>query len=349
MRGRLASALEALLVASAALAVAACAWAAVAAAAGLPPLLSLRALAAGSVGSAFALEQTLRAATPLLLTGLAYALPARAGLMLIGTEGSFVLGGLAAAVLAAAAPDPLALPLMVAGGAAAGAALAAASGLLKTRRGIHEAIGSIILAYLAVAATRQAVEGWLRDPDSLDKPATRPVAEAAQIGDIGIGALHWGLPVGLAACVAAYLFVSHTPAGMVVRVHGSNPSAARFAGHSPTLIVLAMCALGGALAGLAGAIEVGAVQHRASASLVQGYGYAGVLVAMLARGNMLALVPAALIVGALEAGGGMLQRQLGAPSATASLMEGLLFVSLVACGTLHGRFARRWAAAWSGS
>ena len=322
------------------------AWLVVAAMAGMPLLKTLSLMAVGSFGSTFAIEQTMRAATPLLLTGLAVALPVQAGLLVIGVEGAFVFGGLAAAVCALLVPGPLSLSLMLVGGMTAGAFLVGLSGVLKAWRGVHEAMSSILLTYLAVAIANQLIEGVLRDPDSLDKPATQSIGEAAKIGEIGLGTLHWGLPIGIVACILAYAFITHTPAGFAVRVHGGNVEAARFAGFSPGKVVVAMCLLSGALGGLAGAIEVGAVQHQASASLSQGYGYVGILVAMLARGNMLAVILAAVLVGALEAGGGMLQRQLGAPAASASLMEGLLFVALVASGTLQGRFARSWSTAW---
>ena len=342
MRARFAGLCESLLVSAIAIAMALFAWLVVAAFGGLPMLPVLRVFAEGSFGSAFALEQTFRAATPLLLTGLAYALPAHAGLMVIGVEGAYVLGGLAAALCGLFGLGLFSMPVMLAGGVAAGAALVGACGALKAWRGVHEAISSLLLTYVAIAATLQLVEGVFRYEGSLDKPATAPIGIDAQIGGIGIGALHWGLPVGVAICVLAHIFIAHTKQGYMVRTHGANERAARFAGFPCGLIVVGICLASGALGGLAGAFEVGAVQHQASASLVQGYGYAGILVAMLARGNLLAIVVASVLVGALDSGGGMLQRQLGAPAATASLMQGLLFIFLVAFGTLRGKFARKW-------
>ena len=318
------------------------AWIVIAALAGLPIGAVLRIMLVGAFGSVFAVEQTLRAATPLLLTGLAVAIPAQAGLMIIGTEGAFVIGGLAAAVVATVVPAPIALLVLLVAGIGFGAVWLAACGWLRARWNVHEAISSLLLTYIAIAVTNQLVEGLLRDPASLDKPATAIIDPAARLGLLGWGSLHWGLPIGLVACVLAYLLISHTPLGYQIRVCNANVHAARFAGFAYPRFIVVLCAGAGALAGLAGAIEVSAVQHQASASLALGYGYVGILVAVIARGNMLAVIFAAVLVGALDAGGGMLQRQLGAPAASATLMHGVLFVALVVCGALRGRFAWMW-------
>lgn len=336
-RARLAGALEAVALTLLALILALGAWAAVARVAGVPVAYSLALLAQGSVGSWFALEQTLRAATPLLFTGLGVALAAQAGLLVIGAEGAFVIGGLAAAVLGAAVAGPLALPALVLGGAGAGALWLAGAGLLKHHRGVHEAVSTLLLTYLALAVTNALVEGVLRDPASIDKPLTRPIDPAAMIGEIGQSSLHWGLPLGLAACAVAYVVVSHGAFGLRLRILGASAATARFAGIGVGGTIVAACALCGALAGLAGAIEVAAVQHTASISLALGYGYVGILVAFIARGNMLMVVAAAILLGAIEASGGLLQRQAGAPASTAKMIEGLMLVALVLCNSLRGR------------
>lgn len=324
------------------------AWLVLAAVAGLPPGAVVVALVQGALGTPFAWEQTLRAATPLLLTGLCVALPARAGLLVVGGEGAVVLGGLAAAVAAVSVPLPLA-PLALFGAASlVGALWLGLCGWLRVQRGVHEAVSGLLLTYVAIAILHQLVEGPLRDSASFDKPATAIIPAIAQVGTLGNSTLHWGLVVGLCACVAAHVFVAHTPLGFAVRVGGGNPRAAMLAGLPRARQIVGMCLLGGALAGLAGAFEVAAVHQRAHATLVLGYGYAGILVAAFARGNMLAIALAAFLVGALEAGGGMLQRRLGAPASSVELLQGLLFLSLVCCTCLQGRAARWWAQRWGG-
>lgn len=336
--GGVSAAVSALL-ALAAVTTAALVWTVLAAASGVPPAAALGGLFAGALGSLFALEQTLRAAAPLLLTGLCVALPARAGLVVIGGEGALVLGGLAAAVAAAAVPAPFALVALLTGGMAAGAVWLGACAWLRTARGVNEAVSSLMLNYVAIALLNHFVEGPLRDPSSLDRPATAQIPEQAVIGAIGGTSLHWGLVAGAALCVVWQFFISRTVPGLVVRYCGGNARAAAVAGLPVAAAAVAMAALGGAMAGLAGAFEVGAAQMRASAGLVLGYGYAGILVAALARGNLLALIPCAVLVGAIEAGGGLLQRRYGAPAASAEMLHGLIFIALVASEALREKFA----------
>lgn len=343
MNARLAALLEGLTLALLACFIAAVAWLTVAAAVGLPPVAVLAVTVQGAFGSSFAWEQTLRAATPVLLTGLCVALPARAGLLVIGGEGAFVVAGLAAAVAAVLVPPALSLVALLVAGMLTGGLWLGLSGWLRARRGVHEAVAGLLLTYVAIALVNQLVEGPLRDPASFDKPATALISAAAQIGTIGSTAIHWGLPIGVLACIAAQLLIAHTPWGFALRVGGGNPRAAAFAGLRRDRHIIGICLLGGALAGLAAAFEIGAVHQRASASfVVLGYGYIGILVAALARGNMLALIPAAVLVGALEAGGGLLQRRLDAPAASAELMHGLLFIAVMVCAAYQGRLVQWW-------
>ncbi len=336
---------ESVSLALAATAAAAVLWGMMAGLAGLPPAGAIASLIEGGFGSAFALEQTLRAATPLLLTGLCVALSLHAGLVIIGGEGAFVLGGLAAAAAAAAAPAGWGLPVLMLAGALAGAGWIALSAALRITRGVNEAVASLLLVYVAVALLNHFVEGPLRDPSSLDKPATALIPADAAIGLIGDSRVHWGLAVGIVLCLAAHWLATSTAAGLALRYVGGNPRAARYAGLPVGLIALAAAAAGGAAAGLAGAFEVGAIQGRANASLAAGYGFTGILVCALARGNILALLPCAVLVGAIEAGGGLLQRRYGAPAASAAMMHGLMFLMLIVSEGWRGRFfalAGRW-------
>jgi len=105
-------------------------------------------------------------------------------------------------------------------------------------------------------------------------------------------------------------------------------------------LVLASCFIGGAAAGLAGMVEVAAVHGSANASLIAGYGYAGILVAFIARQNPLAVIPVAILLGGLNASGGMLQRRLDLPDATVLVLQGIAFMVILAAETLYGRI--RW-------
>ena len=149
--------------------------------------------------------------------------------------------------------------------------------------------------------------------------------------------IHWGLGFGIVFCVAMHVLVRSTTYGFALRIVGGNPRAARLAGLPVGALVLAACLLGGAAAGLAGAVEVAAVHGSANASLIAGYGYAGILVAFIARQNPLAIVPVAALVGGLAASGGMLQRRLDLPDATVLVLQGIAFMLILGSEALYGR------------
>lgn len=293
----------------------------------------------GGFASAFSWQNTLLRAAPLILAGLAVAIPAQAGLMVIGAEGTIALGGLAAAALAAALPGtPLVTQIAaLAAGALAGALWLGLTGWLRSWRGLNETICSLLLSYIAIALFNHIVEGVLRDPGSLNKPSTAPLEDDLMIGNMPGLDVHWGLAIGIVCAVVAQIVLSRTTWGFALRVTGGNPRVARMAGLSVTLLVVAACACGGAAAGLAGAIEVLAVHGSANASLLAGYGYTGILVAFLARQQPLGVVPVAILMGGIGAAGSLLQRRLDLPDATTQVLQGMLFLSILTAETFTGR------------
>ena len=308
--------------------------------AGVDPVAVWVLLFKGAFGDAFSWQNTLQRAAPLMLTALCVALPARAGLTVIGGEGALVLGGLACAALAHALPLPanaVGTVLVCAAGALAGGLWIALAGWLRQVRGINETISSLLLAYVAIGLFKHLVEGPLRDPASLNKPSTPALGEGLLIGTIAGSDVHWGLVVGTLACLLAGLWLRFTPSGFSVCVVGGNPRAAQLVGLPATRLIVLACALGGAAAGVAGAIEVAAVHTNANASLIAGYGYAGILVAFIARHQPLAIIPVAILFGGFGAAGSLLQRRLGLPDASVLLLQGIAFVLILASEALRER------------
>lgn len=307
---------------------------------GYDPLQVWSLLFLGAFGDAFSIQNTLQRAAPLMLTALCVALPARAGLTVIGGEGALVLGGLAAAAL------PMALPLpggalgsagVLLAAALAGAAWIALAGALRQYRGVNETISSLLLGYVAIALFKHTVEGPLRDPGSLNKPSTPALDDSLLIGLIGPWDVHWGLIFGVVCCVAAALWLGGSTHGFATRVVGGNGRAARLVGLPANRLVITACALGGAGAGLAGGIEVAAVHTSANAALIAGFGYTGILVSFVARHQPLAIVPVAILFGGFLAAGSLLQRRLGLPDASVQVLMGLSFVLILASEALRGR------------
>ena len=296
----------------------------------------------GAFGSGFAWQNTLQRAAPLMLTALCVALPARAGLVIIGGEGALALGGLAAAVLPSVLPPLpgfMLLPLMALAAMLTGGLWIALSGWLRQARGVNETIGSLLLAYIAIALFKHLVEGPLRDPGSLNKPSTVPLPEALMIGPLPGLDVHWGLLWGVLACLAAWVVARHSVAGFALSIVGGNVRAAQLVGLPVRKLMLGACLFGGAAAGLAGMLEVAAVHGSANTALLAGYGYGGILVAFAARQNPLAIIAGALLIGGIESSGGLLQRRMDLPDATTQVLQGLLFINLLAWEALAGRVA----------
>jgi simple sugar transport system permease protein len=229
--------------------------------------------------------------------------------------------------------------------AAAGGLWIALAGLLRQWRGVNETISSLLLSYIAIALFKHVVEGPLRDPASLNKPSTRPLAEGLRIGpimgqasaDAWLGDVHWGLVIGLVLCLLAGLWLSFTSHGFALRVVGGNARAARLVGLASDRMIVTACAAGGACAGLAGGIEVAAVHTAANASLIAGLGYTGILVAFVARHNPWAIPPVALLFGGFGAAGSLLQRRMDLPDASVLVLQGFAFVFILAAEALRGR------------
>ena len=308
---------------------------------GKSPLAFLDLVWRGGFGSPFALQNSLQRAAPLLFAALCVALPARLGLVVIGGEGAIVLGGLAAAAAAIplqGAPPFLAVPLMALAAALAGAAWIGGVGALRAYRGVNETIASLLMSYIAIALTNHMIEAVLRDPASLNKPSTPPIGEAFAVGPLPGLDVHWGLGIGVIACLLAYGLTERTTLGFAARIAGGNVRAAQIQGLPVGRLVVGFTALGGACAALAGFFEVTAVHGNANASLNAGFGYTGILVAFLARQNPLAILPVAFLLGGIEASSGLIQRRMQLPDATVLVLEGLLFLVVLTSETLYGRF-----------
>lgn len=292
-------------------------------------------------GSFYSFQNTLVRAAPLMLTALCTALPARLGLVVIGNEGAMVVGGLAATAAGlgvTSQPAGVLLTVMAAAGALGGGCWMMIVAALKYLRNVNETISSLLLNYIAIALMSHLVNGLMRDPASLNKPSSFPIPEEKMIPAIGETNIHWGLFIGIAACLIAWVLMEHTTFGFKVRMVGGNIRAARMAGLAVTRLGIVTCLLAGAAAGLAGMIEVAAVHGRANESLNAGYGYAGILVAFVARHRGLPILLVSILLGGILASGGILQREFKLPDATILLFQGMVFLAILFSDSLYGRF-----------
>ncbi|MCC6728460.1 MAG: ABC transporter permease [Chthonomonadales bacterium] len=305
--------------------------AAVMAMAGDSPLEAYAALARGAAGDSTALFRTLARATPLLLSGLAVALALRAGLFNIGAEGQLLCGALAAGWVGFALPPlPAAvhLPLALLAGAAAGGAWGFVPGLLRAWRGTHEVIVTIMMNYIAILLTHYLVNDVLRDPSSLAiaTPFVRPAARLPAVG--GNSNLSAGFGIALAMAVAVSLLVRRTPFGLGTRAVGLNAEAARTAGIRVGPLMVAAMTLSGALAGLAGAVEVLGVHRRFLDAFSPGYGFDSIAVALLGNLGSAGVCLSALLFGALGAGAPYMEALSHVPRQLVGVVQAVVILAV---------------------
>lgn len=303
---------------------------------------ALRALLSGAFGSWYAFASgTLVRATPLILTGLAVAIAFRAGVFNIGADGQFLAGAMSAAAVALKAPTLpafLLLPAALIGAAIAGAAWAGIAAVLRSRYNVLEVISTIMLNFVATYLVSYLVRGPLQEPTHI-YPQTSTIASAAQLPRFGATTrLHWGFALAVASCIAAWWALRYTAAGFRLRAVGSNPDAARSAGlidvdRTATRAFL----VSGALAGLAGGIEVCGVTFALYENISPGYGFTAIAVALLARLDAFAVIWTGILFGALEAGSAAMQRDAGVPSVVVSVIEGAIILALLVVERLRAR------------
>lgn len=293
----------------------------------------MEALFSGSLGSWYAIGSgTLVRATPLILTGLAVAIAFRAGVLNIGAEGQFIVGAAAgtAVALSVHAPAAISIPGSLLAGAIAGAAWAWIAAVLRSRFHVLEVISTILLNFLALNLLSYLVRGPMQEPTHV-YPQTLTIPVAAQLPRFGsVTRLHLGFAIAVVACVASWWAIRFTAGGFRLRAVGANPFAARSAGLIDVERVTMRAFLAsGALAGLAGAIEVCGVTYALYENISPGYGYTAIAVALLARLNAGAVIATGIVFGALEAGGAAMQRDAGVPSVVVSVVEAGIILALV--------------------
>lgn len=304
------------------------------------------ALVRGAAGSHYAIfSATLVRATPLILTGLAVAIAFQGGVLNIGAEGQLLAGAAAAAALSlavGAAPGPATLPLVLATAAVAGGAWALVPAWLRLRFGVLEVITTIMMNFVALYGVGYLVRGVLQEPTRI-YPQSAAIGEAARLPIIVEGTrLHAGFVIAVLTAGVAWYVVRATAAGFRLRLVGANPAAAASAGNVAVRRVSARTFLvSGALAGLAGGIEVSGVTYALYENISPGYGYTAIAVALLAGLSPAFVVVSGILLGALAAGAAAMQREAGVPLVLVSVVEALIILGIVGGRALFERRSAR--------
>ena len=307
---------------------------------GADPAVAIGALISGSVGSFASIAQTLVKTTPLLLTGIAVMVAFQSGVFNIGAEGQFLVGALVATAVGTRGPFPGQAVVALAAGALAGASWAAIAAALRIRRGVHEVITTILLNFIALYLVSWAVSGPLQEASG-SYPQSDRLAPTALLWWLPWMRVHVGAIIALLTAAVAGVAMSRTRLGLRLRASGLNPVAARFAGFPVERDLAVAFALSGALAGLAGAIEVTGVTGRLFERIASGYGYTAIAIALLGGLHPAGVVAAAVFFAALATGAGAMERSAGVSSVLVLAVQG---ATLLAIAVLDGSVLRRWMA-----
>jgi len=303
----------------------------------------------GGFGSRFALSETLTRATPLILTGLAAAIAFRARFYNIGAEGQLYAGALAAVAVGGLhggtgfETHPVALFAgMLVAAMLAGALLLLVPALLRSRLGVDEVVTTLLLNFVALLFVSLMLDGPMKDPTAMGWPQSVTLQDPLQLDRLlERTRVHTGLlwAVGLAG--ALWLVLERTTFGFAVRAVGANPRGAGFVGVPVERTLLVVALLSGALAGLAGAIEVAGRTGYVTLDMSPGYGYSGIVIAMLAGLNPLGVVVAAIFVAGVLVGADSMSRAVAVPTYIADVIVAIALLSMLVA-TASARYRLRW-------
>jgi len=303
---------------------------------GEDPLAAYEALIDESLGSPVAVGLTLVQTTPLILTGLAAAVAYRMRLWTIGAEGQLIAGAIVAAGVALKLGETssvVVISLSFLGGMVGGILWALIPALARAYARTDEVISTLMLNFIALSLVDylivDTVSLW-RDHTNLSQPSGALLPESVLLPSLFEDA-NVGILLAVLCAVAMAVFLRKTVWGRDLAVAGDSPKAARYAGIDARRTIVGVMLLSGALAGLAGAVQVTNVTFaldKAALSPGLGIGYAGIVVAALARLDPLAVVPVAFLVAALlNAGPGL--DLVGVAPAVVVVLQGLILLMVV--------------------
>ena len=311
--------------------------------AGAPVGKAYALLLEGGFGSRFALTETLTRATPLILTGLAAAVAFRARLFNIGAEGQLYAGALAAVAVGTLDGPPLLLfPAMFLAAMVAGALLLLGPALLKSRLGVDEVVTTLLLNFIVLLGVSALLDGPMKDPGAMGWPQSLALPDALQLGKlVERSRVHTGLVAALLLAALLWALLKFSALGFEIRAVGANPRAARFAGMPVGATTVKVALLSGALAGLAGAVEVAGRTAYVTLYMSPGYGYSGIVIAMLAMLNPLGVVAAAVFVAGILVGADSMSRAVGVPTYIADVIVAVSLIAMLVATMLAQYRVRR--------
>ncbi|ABQ46839.1 MAG: ABC-type transporter, integral membrane subunit [Thermotoga sp. 47_83] len=300
---------------------------------GQNPVIAYKAMIEGAFGNIQALADTVIKTTPLILTGLAVGFGFRAGLFNIGAEGQMIMGGILATVVGMhmrGIPPLLAIPLTMIAGMLGGAVWASIAGYLKAKTGAHEVVSTIMLNWIATYISSYLITGPLAVGSGTPKsPEIAPSAKLPPIVTVGALEMTSGILISILSAVVIYIVLEKTKTGYEVKAVGFNPYAAEYGGINISKNIVMCMAISGALAGLAGALEVMGLHHRFLGTLSGGKGFDGISIALIGQNHPIGIIFASFLIAALRTGSSNMQF-VGVPKHIVTIIQGIVIFLVAA-------------------
>ncbi|MFT5193716.1 MAG: ABC-type uncharacterized transport system permease subunit [Cellvibrionaceae bacterium] len=277
--------------------------------------------------------ESLVTSTPLIFAGLGVALGFRAGLFNIGAEGQLFIGAATATWVGYSftnLPAIIHIPLALLAGFIGGGAWGYIPGWLKAKTGGHEVINTIMMNFIAIRLVEWLLRTVMKDPASSGNPVSPVILETAYLPSLGVGRFHLGFFIALLFASITWWYLFRTKWGFTLRTVGANPNAARYAGMNITRATVTAMFLSGGLAGLAGANEILALNHRLVVAFSSGIGFDSIALALLGKNHPVGVVLAAILFGTLRNGATQMQLDAGIPIDIISIVQALVLAFIAA-------------------
>jgi ABC-type uncharacterized transport system permease subunit len=314
------------------------------AALGYDAIEAFRTILSTSFRTGFGFTETLTRWVPLVLVALGFTIPLAVGRFNIGGEGQLLVGATAAAgvgIVYAELPAAVLLPLTALVGILAGAGWAGIAAVLMGRFGVNEILSTVLLNFVSFQVLDYAATKVWVDP-AAGVAATRGVGEGANWPTLGgPPGVHAGILLAALVSLVTIVVTRRTAAGFELRAAGLNPRAAAINGIRVGRIAVVALVIGGALGGLAGALEVTGVHGRAIEGMQSNFLLLGIIVGLIARGSALWVPVIAFGIAILEVGASSMQRTVGVPAEMVLIIEALILIFLLLSDVIAGRLARR--------
>lgn len=276
-------------------------------------------------------------AAPLVIIALGLSVGNRAQVWNIGAEGQYILGALCAAGVGmafGASGGVLVVLAMVLAGIAGGAVWAWIPAVLRTRFSVNEVLSSLMMTYVALQLLSYLVGGPWKDPNGRNFPATAPLPESQHLPILAGNTIHLGILVALLLPLVFWVVMSRSEFGYQVRVVGSSPQAARHGGFDAKSTIRAAMLIGGAMAGLAGALELTGAIHKIDLGFPSGYGFTAIIVAFLGRLNPFGCLLAGVVLAVTSVGGQLAKTTVHIPDSTAGIFQAMMLFLILASDIL---------------